>query len=155
MVSRRKDADRLTILRHCWHTLMGYFRKQKFLPEYEVLHPLSPQETGAIDAIAETPAIIVRELGEVLQVPKSTLTSILDRLEREGYIRRVMSERDRRSFGLELTALGTRVYEQHIAFETATWKSVLALLDDAEQRQLFVSMMDKISRGLESTSNSP
>jgi DNA-binding MarR family transcriptional regulator len=148
MKKMRKEREQLATLRHCWHTLMGYFRDRKLTGDYPLLHDLSPQETGAIDLIAETPAIIVRELGLGLQVPKSTLTSILDRLERDGYIQRVISNRDRRSFGLDLTPLGAKVYAQHLAFEATSWEHVLGLLENQDDRERFVSMMGRIAQSL-------
>jgi DNA-binding MarR family transcriptional regulator len=50
----------------------------------------------------------ISELGRVFGLRKSTLTSLLDRLERRGLLVRAPHPRDRRSFLVELTAAGRR-----------------------------------------------
>jgi DNA-binding MarR family transcriptional regulator len=136
-------------LRHLWHVLLGYFRATKRNGDYPTLEPLSPPETGAIDMIAEKPGVILREVGRVLSVPKSTLTSLVDRLEQKGFIRRVVSPRDRRSFGLELTDLGRRVYDEHVAFESAAWQRALSGLQNEAERVTLIGLLERVAKTIE------
>lgn len=50
----------------------------------------------------------VGELQQSFAIQPSTLTGVIDRLERRGYARRRRNARDRRSFHIELTAAGQR-----------------------------------------------
>jgi DNA-binding MarR family transcriptional regulator len=70
---------------------------------------------------------------------RSTLTSVVDRLERKGLVRRRIGEADRRNFALVLTAEGTRtanrvlqaVSDLHASLDTAPaqLQATTALLD--------------------------
>lgn len=51
-----------------------------------------------------------------LNVTPSTLTSIADRLEKGGYVRRRPHPKDRRATMLELTAKGRRAFEGEVEF---------------------------------------
>jgi MarR family transcriptional regulator, organic hydroperoxide resistance regulator len=51
----------------------------------------------------------VAELVRIFGYHKSTMSSILNKLEKRGHLRRVINDKDRRSFLVELTAEGRRV----------------------------------------------
>lgn len=53
----------------------------------------------------------MREVSSRLDLTSGTVTLMIDRLERLGYVERRMSEQDRRSFRLFLTDRGKKVYE--------------------------------------------
>lgn len=127
---------------------MSQWRNHKLTDQFQVLHDLSPAETRAIDLVAENPQIIVREVIESLGLHKSTLTSLLDRLEKRGYIKRVISPRDRRSFGLELTPQGRTAYEAHVTLESEMWQRALSFLDGGSEQAAFVTCLRKMTNGL-------
>ena len=54
-------------------------------------------------ALWQEEGISINELAKKTQLKKSTLTSMLDRLERMGYIRRQRSKKDRRKILIERT----------------------------------------------------
>lgn len=56
----------------------------------------------------------VGELVRVFGLKQSTLTSILDRLEQAGLVRREMNPEDRRSFLISLTTAGQKRAEQSV-----------------------------------------
>lgn len=141
-----KQADEL---RRLWHALAGLRRSVKFDPRYRVLHGLSPLETGVLDAAAETPEVVLGEIGAAQGVPKSTLTSVIDRLEAQGYLRRTISRRDRRSYGVELTRRGRTAYEAHRRFEADVWRRTLEGLDGDAEREGFLAALRKMVSGLE------
>jgi DNA-binding MarR family transcriptional regulator len=101
-----------------------------------------------IDLIAESPEIIMREICEAMEIPKSTLTSLIDRLEKRGCLHRVISPRDRRSYGLELTPLGHQIYEEHLRLEEALWTKILGTLDDDAEREEYIEIIRKIVAGV-------
>lgn len=137
------EQSRLDELRHLWHALAEYRRSVKVDPRFGALHELTPVETGVIDLIADNPKIIMREIGESLNLPKSTLTSLIDRLEKRECLHRVVSDRDRRSYGIELTPLGHQVHDEHLRFEEALWTKIMGALDNTE-RDLYVRILRKI-----------
>jgi DNA-binding MarR family transcriptional regulator len=67
---------------------------------------LSAAEANALACFAGAPARTVRELVAATGQKPSTLTGVLDRLERGGLIARTPSPHDRRSVLIELTESG-------------------------------------------------
>jgi DNA-binding MarR family transcriptional regulator len=73
---------------------------------------LTPGEVNALAHLrAETPRSVAELLALTGQRP-STLTGVIDRLERRELLRRAVNARDRRSFVLQLTSDGERAAEQ-------------------------------------------
>ena len=78
---------------------------------------LSAGEFNALACFAGERSRSVRELVEATGQRPSTLTGVLDRLERKRLVRRRVNAADRRSFTIELTAAGGRAAARvHTAF---------------------------------------
>jgi DNA-binding MarR family transcriptional regulator len=73
----------------------------KILRENDI--EFNPAQGRILFALWEGDGIPIQELARRTQLGKSTLTSMLDRLEGSGYIRRRPSSKDRRSVLVELT----------------------------------------------------
>ena len=73
---------------------------------------LSPAETNALACFAGQPARTVRELVAATGQKPSTLTGVLDRLERRGLVARTPNPQDRRSVVVELTETGRAAAER-------------------------------------------
>ena len=82
-------------------------------------------------AIAGTPAT-PRRLAEAAGLTPSTLTSVLDRLERAGYVRRIREQENRRQVLLQLTATFAEVTEEIFGGLAAEGAAQLQQLPDAE-----------------------
>jgi len=72
---------------------------------------LTPGEVNALAHLRGEQPLSVAELQGVTGQRPSTLTGVIDRLERRGLARRAVNTRDRRSFVLELTPEGERAAE--------------------------------------------
>ena len=68
---------------------------------------LSPAEINLLAQFEDERALTVAELVRATRQRPSTVTGILDRLERRGLCRREINPRDRRSFTVCLTPSGT------------------------------------------------
>lgn len=82
------------------------------------------------------------ELAEAAQVSKQTLTSIVDQLERGGYVRRVPDPDDARARSVRITAKGRQLVEWSapvIAEVEADWE---AHLGRARMKQLRALLAD-------------
>ena len=71
-------------------------------------HPLTPGEANALACFGDADALPVRELVRSTGQRPSTLTGVLDRLERRGLLERAQRPGDRRALQVELTAEGKR-----------------------------------------------
>jgi DNA-binding MarR family transcriptional regulator len=85
--------------------------------------------------IAGTPAT-PRRLAEAASLTPSTITSVLDRLERAGYVRRTREQANRRQVALQLTARFAEVAEEIFGPVAADGAAQLRQLTDAEVNTL-------------------
>jgi MarR family transcriptional regulator, organic hydroperoxide resistance regulator len=70
---------------------------------------LSGPQVWALTILAAHPGLSARDLAARMFVHPSTLTGILERLERKGAIERVVNKSDRRGVRLSVTSSGRRV----------------------------------------------
>lgn len=75
-------------------------------------------------------------IASVMKVDKSYLSRILAGHERNGYLKRVSSPQDRRSYRLYLTPKGKQRAEEFIQKSNEEIRAVLGHLSEREQRQL-------------------
>jgi DNA-binding MarR family transcriptional regulator len=88
---------------------------------------VSTPEGHLLTYLASYAPAAVGELGRVFGMKGSTLTSMLDRLEERGLIRRADNPEDRRSFLLAITPSGDRI-------ATALRKEIVALEEEVLRR---------------------
>jgi DNA-binding MarR family transcriptional regulator len=86
------------------------------------------------------------EIGAQLGIDKTTLVSLLDRLEREGLIVRTFSARDRRVRIPEATAAGLALHDKVAAARDEAIQQRLATIPAAQQA-LLRSMLWSIAMG--------
>lgn len=89
----------------------------------------------------ETPIVTVRQR---LRLTPSTVTSLADRLERDGYLERLRHPTDRRTVVLSLTATGRRAYAAEKTFYGHLIDDALAPLD-AESRSHVLTALARIA----------
>jgi len=86
---------------------------------------LTQAEAHILCHLAESGDCPIAELHRAFAHKRSTLTSVLDRLEERGYIRRESSVEDRRSFIVSLTRSGkTAALKIHRILETLERESL-------------------------------
>lgn len=96
---------------------------------------LTDTQIGALWRLsADEPAPTARRLADLLGCDASTVTSLVDRLERHGVVSRVPHPTDRRAKVLQLTPLGCRL-RARIDLYCRT-ESPFARLEPSERRQL-------------------
>lgn len=119
-----------------WHDLILTIQKANTSFLRGGLEGLSTVDISVLAIVSRKPDVILREILGVLEIPASTLTSAVDRLEKRGLLRRVISVRDRRSFGLELTEEGKRAQEEHKNEEEDVLRCVLGAYTPEERSEL-------------------
>lgn len=93
---------------------------------------LSPSEINALANLADGRVRSVGELAAAAGVRPTTLTSLLDRLAKRGYLRRELDPADRRSFQLHLTPAGATAAEAAAAAMTAIEQEAADSLTQAD-----------------------
>lgn len=75
----------------------------RMLKEYDI--EINPAQGRIMFVLWQEDRIPIRELAQKTALEKSTLTAMLDRLEKMGYVRRIHSATDRRQILVERTEL--------------------------------------------------
>lgn len=110
------------------------------VPQQEGARDLSLQQLTVLNLV-RTEGVTLAELARRTMVAPTVITGIVDRLERQGFIRREPDPRDRRVNRLVLTEAGTQT---SIAVEKALAGEVAAQMVDFSDEEL-----TELARGLE------
>ena len=97
---------------------------------------LTPVQFAALDAIATHPGQDQAHVAELLAYDRATIGGVIERLEHKGWIRRVVSERDRRARELSLTPEGVRVHAALLPIVKGLQDEILEPLGAADRARL-------------------
>ena len=93
------------------------------------------------------------KLASSTSVSQGWITSIVDRLEQQGLVRRIRSEEDRRIINIDIMEDGLKTIqkarEMHLDFVRVSFRNF-----SAEERELFMSLLLKLSDSLLETESS-
>ncbi|MBU2646105.1 MarR family transcriptional regulator [bacterium] len=105
---------------------------------------LSTQQNHTIEIIGGAGRIRMKPLAEKLGVTTGTLTVMIDRLQKAGYVQRQPDPSDGRAFNVVLTEKGDAAYLEHHAFHENLTRDIVGCLDSKEQER-FTDMLKKIN----------
>lgn len=91
--------------------------------------------------------MMLSDIGNQMLVTKSNITGLIDRLEKQGLIRRVRHREDRRKILAVITPKGAEFTEKIIAKYKVWVKTVMKILDEKEKDEL-ISVLQKLQKGL-------
>jgi MarR family transcriptional regulator, organic hydroperoxide resistance regulator len=127
------QADVQTVLRcypqiyfacHCRHV-----RDQKTGAQ------LSSHQAGVLDHLDDVEGTSLLSLAQHMGVTASTMSLMIDRLERAGYVRRERSPQDGRRVDLRLTEAGADIKKQQKVLEPDLIAAMLRRLEPVRRRQ--------------------
>ncbi len=104
---------------------------------------LTPVQFAALDAIRSHPGTDQARVAELIAYDRATIGGVIDRLEQKGWVRRVVSERDRRARELSLTAEGARILAALLPVVRALQDEILQPLSAAE-RARFLALARRV-----------
>lgn len=104
---------------------------------------LTPVQFAALGTIYKHPGTDQAFVAENIGYDRATIGGVIDRLEKKGWVRRVVSEHDRRARELSLTAKGYAILTQVHPIVEDLQKDILNPLKSDEQQQL-VELLRKI-----------
>ena len=85
---------------------------ERMLKDYDI--EISSAQGRIMFALWQKESVSINELAKKTQLKKSTLTSMLDRLERMGYIQRQRSEKDRRKILIHRTSKDKTLESEYV-----------------------------------------
>ncbi|NLT12034.1 MAG: MarR family transcriptional regulator [Clostridiaceae bacterium] len=101
---------------------------------------LSDSEVDIMWMMNLSDSLVVGDISKRLELPKSTVTGLVARLESRGYIERRINPQDLRTFSLFLTEQGKALVSEYDDFEKALFHRLMAPLTHKESR-LFLKLL--------------
>jgi DNA-binding MarR family transcriptional regulator len=111
------------------------------------LEEINPAQGRILFPLWRKDGISIVELTKETALGKSTLTSMLDRLEEAGYLKRVPSKSDRRKIMIHLTEEGNKLQEKYIDVSKEMSESFYKGFNDAEVEE-FEKYLERILENL-------
>ena len=113
----------------------------------ESIQKLSFLEMHFINLAYKHPDMILKEIREHIKVPQTTLSSIVGKLEKQGFIQRVINHRDMRSFSIVVTEKGKNLLQEHRRQDLEIAKQFVLSLDE-DERDTFINLFKKVVSGV-------
>ncbi|MGL6199965.1 MAG: MarR family winged helix-turn-helix transcriptional regulator [Lachnospiraceae bacterium] len=104
-------------------------------------------DVNILRLLFNNPKIIPKEIAGKLNIPNSTLTNAINRLEKRELIERRLNTNDLRSLQLLLTDKGKQAIQNHHNAERALIENVFGILSVNESTSL-INIFEKISKNL-------
>lgn len=143
------DASIVKAFNDLLHVVQFKLRFDRLYQSSEQLKDFPPVDLHLLRLVSAHPDLILREVREELDIPQSTLTSAIDRLEKRGFVERLISQRDRRSFILRLTDEGRRIQDEHDRIDEMVVRRLLELFETEEECQMLIRQLEKIAARLQ------
>lgn len=105
---------------------------------------LSMQELRVVELLGDAGPTMMRQLAEHMLLAVNSVTSLVDKLENHGFVRRTRSEEDRRVVYVELSAAGKKVYDAAVVEKLSLLRLMLGRLSSDEQEK-FMTLFRKIA----------
>lgn len=106
---------------------------------------LTPVQFAALDAIQANPATDQATVAEMIAYDRATIGGVIDRLEQKGWVKRVVSERDRRARELSLSPEGARIHAALLPVVQELQNDILQPLNEDEQAA-FLALASRVVR---------
>jgi len=97
---------------------------------------LSARQVGILTLVIELEPMTQKALGDMLRIDRTTMVTLIDDLERKGYVIRHRHPRDRRAFLIEPTDEGRAAKVAAVRILDAQKRRFLAPLTPDQQEQL-------------------
>lgn len=104
---------------------------------------LTPVQYAALDAISSQPGKDQAYIAEVIGYDRATIGGVIERLEKKGWVHRVVSERDRRARELSLTTQGVDILSALEPIVQDLQKDILRPLNEADYEQ-FINLARQV-----------
>lgn len=110
------------------------------------LNDITEQQWAVLKIISKKP-IQMNELGHELMVSSPTITSLIDRMEKKGIVKRAEDGKDRRKIEIQLTPEGKKFYEKTRKQIMEFLQRSVSVLTPQETTELLV-LLKKLKNGI-------
>lgn len=106
---------------------------------------LTPVQFAALDAIQAHPATDQATVAELIAYDRATIGGVIDRMEQKGWVKRIVSERDRRARELSLSPEGERIHATLLPIVQELQNEILGPLTE-DERNAFLALASRAVR---------
>jgi DNA-binding MarR family transcriptional regulator len=104
---------------------------------------LTPVQYAALQVLENNAGVDQACVAEMIGYDRATIGGVIDRLEKKGWIHRIVSERDRRARELSLSIEGQRVLKALYPIVQAIQDDILSPLSQAD-RERFIALARQV-----------
>jgi len=94
---------------------------------------LNTSEFGVLEALYHKEKLSVKGVIDKVLTPNSSMSYVIENLVNKGYIKKNQSEKDKRSFVLELTQMGRKMMDVIFPLHKQNIRDILNVLDKEEE----------------------
>lgn len=104
------------------------------------VHGLTGPQLLVLKELAENPAMTPSQLARRLSISQATITTMLDRLTKNGYLTRLRDTKDKRKVHIQLEPKGLEILEKSPSVLQEDFVQSFSNLPDWEQTQILSSL---------------
>ena len=128
-------------------TLMTMIARRILLGFFQSID-ITQTQIFTIMTLSEQSPVRLSQLSKKLQISAPTVTGIVDRLEKSGFVKRIPDSKDRRAINVDLTARGRLIAKKLKITLKRKWKGLLNKLPPRDQNN-YVGILRKIQRTMQ------
>lgn len=110
-------------------------------------HGLTQPQFGSLECLYHLGAMPIGDLSKKMLVSGGNMTCVIDNLEREGLVRRIPSDEDRRSVTVDLTVEGKDLINRIFPDHAGVIEHTASVLSETEQIELS-RLLKKLGEGI-------
>lgn len=137
--------DKKTLIAQEFSQIVPIFLRHMFPYVFHSLE-IPPSQVIALVSIQEHEICPLKTLTKEMHVSAPTVSGIIDRLEKGGYVKRVLHNQDRRIKMVSLTAKGEKVVAQLRINIKKRWEYILSKMP-VESGETILGIMKRLTQG--------
>jgi MarR family 2-MHQ and catechol resistance regulon transcriptional repressor len=124
------DLKTITVLFRAYNSLEKIIRDDVFQ------YGLNVSEFGVLEALYHKEQLSVKAIIDKVLVPNSSMSYVIENLVAKNYIKKVQSEKDKRSFLLSLTDIGRKLMDKIFPIHKSNMRKILDVLENDEEETM-------------------
>ncbi|SFF47873.1 MarR family transcriptional regulator, 2-MHQ and catechol-resistance regulon repressor [Paenibacillus algorifonticola] len=114
-------------------------------------HGIEPEQFIILELLYSKGPQPITKISETFSIPTGSITYVVDKLEKKGYVKRHPSPTDRRASNAALTESGTQLFNEIFPKHAEMISRSMSFIDDSE-KELLIQLLKKIGLGAEQLS---
>jgi MarR family 2-MHQ and catechol resistance regulon transcriptional repressor len=110
---------------------------------------LSPTKYGVIMQLFDRESIPLSKIGDLIFRCNSNMTTLIDRMERDGLVKKSNSERDRRVKEIRLTERGKKLAAKVIGEYRKFLHQMMSKSLSADEQRTLIDLLNRVRAGIE------